>query len=94
MFVVTVTFRVKKEAVEDFRTAVLQQAKNSLTKEKGCKRFDVCFSESDPQSVFLYELYVDEAAFGQHRETEHFKNFGATSQPMLEDRALRVWQLA
>ena len=43
MFVVTVVFEVKKEATEAFRTAVLQQANNSLTRETGCRRFDVCF---------------------------------------------------
>jgi len=41
MFVVTVIFKVKQDVVEDFRKAVKQQAKNSLKKEKGCKRFDV-----------------------------------------------------
>ena len=74
MFVVTVVFKVKKDVVEDFRKAVKQQAKNSLKKEKGCKRFDVCFDNDDPQRIFLYELYVDAAAFEQHTQTDHFKN--------------------
>ncbi|GAB4352382.1 MAG: putative quinol monooxygenase [Kiloniellaceae bacterium] len=93
MFVVTVLFRVKKDAVEEFRKAVKQQAKNSLKKEKGCKRFDVCFDEKDPQRAFLYELYVDAAAFDQHCQTEHFKNFREVSQPMLEDRVVWFWGL-
>jgi (4S)-4-hydroxy-5-phosphonooxypentane-2,3-dione isomerase len=93
MFVVTVTFRVKQDAVEGFRAAVLQQAKNSLTKEDGCKRFDVCFNDDDPRSVFLYELYDDAAAFDHHSQTEYFKNFRTVSAPMLEDRDLKFWRL-
>lgn len=93
MFVVTVVFKVKKDVVEDFRKAVQQQAKNSLKKEKGCKRFDVCFDEKDPQRIFLYELYVDAAAFETHTQTDHFKNFRELSQPMLEDRMVKFWAL-
>ncbi|WP_340119621.1 antibiotic biosynthesis monooxygenase [Pelagibius sp. 7325] len=93
MFVVTVVFKVKKDVVEAFRKAVQQQAKNSLTKEEGCERFDVCFDSDDPQGVFLYELYVDAAAFEAHTQTDHFKNFREVSQPMLEDREVRFWSL-
>jgi len=93
MFVVTVIFKVKQDVVEDFRKAVKQQAKNSLKKEKGCKRFDVCFDNDDPQRIFLYELYVDAAAFEAHTQTDHFKNFREVSQPMLEDRMVKFWSL-
>ena len=33
MYVIAVTFKVKTEALADFRAAVLQQAKNSLERE-------------------------------------------------------------
>jgi quinol monooxygenase YgiN len=93
MFVVTVVFKVKADQVEVFRKAVLQQAKNSLKKEKTCRRFDVCFDDARPQRIFLYEIYDDSAAFDRHRETDHFKNFNEVSAPLLEGRTVDVWSL-
>ena len=93
MFVVTVIFQVKQDAIEDFHKAVLQQAKNSLKKEKACRKFDVCFSNVRPDRVFLYELYDNKEAFDKHLETEHFKKFRDLSAPMLDGRALETWDL-
>ena len=93
MFVVTVVFEVKKEASEAFRTAVLQQANNSLSKEEGCRRFDVCFDAAHPQRVFLYELYDDRAAFDHHCATEHFARFSRAAEPLLESKTVETWQL-
>lgn len=93
MFVVTVEFTVKPEAVEDFRKAVRQQAKNSLQHEEGCRRFDVCFDDERPERVFLYEVYDDRAAFDRHCATDYFAKFREASAPMLADRSLRTWSL-
>ncbi len=93
MYVVTVVFKVKADAGDQFKKLVLQQAKNSLEKEEGCRRFDVCFDDRRPDTVFLYELYDDQAAFETHRETEHFKEFGEASVPLLESRAVNTWWL-
>lgn len=93
MYVVTVVFKVKPDAKDEFHKLVLQQAKNSLEKEEACRRFDVCFDSRRPDTVFLYELYDDLAAFDHHRETEHFKTFGEAVKPLLESRALQTWEL-
>lgn len=93
MFAVTVTFEVKKEAIAAFREAVLQQANNSLTKEQGCRRFDVCFDAAHPQRFFLYELYDDRAAFDRHRETQHFARFNETAEPLVASKTVETWQL-
>lgn len=93
MYVVTVVFKVKPEAKEDFHKLVLQQAKNSLEKEEGCHRFDVCFDDRRPDMVFLYEVYDDTAAFDQHRETEYFKAYREASAPLLVSRAVNTWRL-
>lgn len=93
MFVVTVVFEVKNKARDTFRAAVLQQARASLSKEEGCRRFDVCFDEANPLRVFLYELYDDPAAFDLHRASEHFARFSATTAPLLESKRVETWQL-
>lgn len=93
MFVVTVTFEVKKEAIRDFRAAVLQQANESLTQEPGCRRFDVCIDAARPERVFLYEIYDDSAAFDSHRRTPHYARFIAVSGPLLAGKAVETWEL-
>lgn len=93
MYVVTVVFEVKKEAIEAFRAAVLLQAESSLTKEEGCRRFDVCFDAARKERVFLYEIYDDRAAFDRHRETPHFAQFNRTAEPLLTRKAVETWEL-
>jgi len=93
MFAVTVVFEVKKEAIEAFRAAVLQQAENSLTKEASCRRFDVCFDPVRDERVFLYEIYDDRAAFDRHRETAHFAQFNRTTEPLVKSKSVETWHL-
>lgn len=93
MYVVTVVFKVKLETKDDFHKLVLQQAKNSLEKEESCQRFDVCFDDRRPDTVFLYEVYDDTAAFERHRETEYFKAFREAAEPLLVSRAVNAWRL-
>jgi len=93
MYVITVTFQVKAEAFADFREAVLRQAQNSLEREAGCRRFDVCLSDDRPGEVFLYELYDDRAAFEAHLETAHYASFNEKVAPMLLDKQVRDWTL-
>lgn len=93
MFAVTVVFEVKNEAIEAFRAAVLQQANNSLTREEGCRRFDVCFDDARPERIFLYEVYDDRAAFDRHRQTAHFENFNAVAAPLVTGKTVETWRL-
>ena len=91
MFAVTVTFRVKKEFAEQFAENVIRQASNSLMNEENCHQFDVCMDPSDPQRVFLYEIYTDSAAFDAHRKTAHFKDFNSTVTTWLQEKEVRTW---
>ncbi len=77
MYVVTVTFRIKPEHSEAFLDAIRENARLSLETEPGCHRFDVAIGEEGAETVFLYELYTDRAAFDAHRATDHFRSFDA-----------------
>ncbi len=97
MYAVIVTFQTTDEAANRFRQRVVQQAKDSLQNEDGCLAFDVWTSSETPDTIFLYEIYTDRAAFDLHIETAHFKAFDADVQEMvksktvvLQDRALWV----
>jgi quinol monooxygenase YgiN len=93
MLAVTVVFKLKKKSIEGFRKAILQHSKNSLKKERGCTRFDVCFDDDRPQMVFLFEAYKDVAAFERHRKTKHYEAFRKLAAPMLESSAVETWTL-
>jgi quinol monooxygenase YgiN len=51
--------------------------------EPGTLRFDVWPDESTPDSLILYEAYVDSEAFKQHQAAEPFKKFVAEIVPNL-----------
>ncbi|NIA67432.1 antibiotic biosynthesis monooxygenase [Pelagibius litoralis] len=91
MFVVTVIFEVQASAADAFRSAVLQQAENSLTREKACSRFDVCFDPQRPERVFLYEIYDDRAAFDEHLASDHFADFDRRVAPWVVDKTVNTW---
>ena len=94
MLVVTVNFQVKTEHVDEFRTAVEKQARNSLELEEGCHQFDVCYDIENDGYVFLYEIYSDEDAFEDHLDSEHFESFNEQTAPWVEEKLVGQWVLA
>ena len=93
MYVVTVVFVTVPDSVEVFHAAVIAQAENSLTRETGCQVFDVAIDPAHPEVVFLYEVYDDEAAFQVHLESDHFRDFDAKVQPMLQSKDVKIYGL-
>ena len=77
MYVITVTFTVSSQHLDEFRVAMVDQARASLENEPDCIRFDVATDPDDATVLFLYELYSDEAAFEAHLGSAHFERFNA-----------------
>jgi (4S)-4-hydroxy-5-phosphonooxypentane-2,3-dione isomerase len=69
--------------------AIKENAANAV-KEPGCREFNVTVLASNPNHVFLYEVYDNEAALEAHRQTEHFKKYAATTKNMVADRSVRA----
>ncbi len=59
------------EALEHLRA--LEAASNT---EPGCLMWKAHRAKDEPGRVFIYEQYVDEAAFGEHQASPHFKAHG------------------
>lgn len=78
VYVVTVEFVVREERVGEFRVEIMANARASRA-ERGCRQFDVCVAPEDPSRLFLYEVYVDRAAFDEHLQTAHFAAFDAAT---------------
>jgi quinol monooxygenase YgiN len=54
--------------------------------EPGVKLFLPYRSPTNPKLFFVFELYVDEAAWGAHEATEHFKTAVAQLLPRVTRR--------
>lgn len=67
-------------SLEPFMDAMRVNATSSVRDEPGCLVFDVLSDRSDPQVVWLYEVYEDEAAFEAHLLTPHF----LASRPLVD----------
>ena len=91
MYVVTVTFTLSEGAPEPFMALMRAQAQNSLELEAGCHQFDVCADPADPRTVYLYELYSDEAAFQVHLASDHFKQFDADVADLVSDKRVACY---
>lgn len=72
-----------------FLEAIKENGANAV-KEPGCREFNITVLASNPNHVFLYEVYDNEAALEAHRQTPHFKKYQAATQGMVADRAVRA----
>lgn len=56
MFVVTVEFKIKPDAVAAFKPLMEANTRVSLDTEEGCLQFDVCYDAGRPAEMFQYEI--------------------------------------
>ncbi len=71
-FVVIVTLEAK-EGQGDALADVLRVLTPPTMREPGVKLFLPYRCPTNPLLFTIFELYVDEAAWGAHQQTEHFK---------------------
>jgi quinol monooxygenase YgiN len=69
--------------------AAIKENGAATVKEPGCRQFDILMLASNPNHVFLYEVYDNEAAYQAHRATDHFKKYAATTGSMVAQRNAR-----
>lgn len=72
MLVLIVKIDMKPEYREPFLESMLEDARGAQEDEPGCLRFDVIQDEKDPNRIYLYEVYLDQAAFDAHIVAPHF----------------------
>lgn len=82
MLVVHVHVQVKPECLEAFKTATLENARQSV-REPGIARFDVVQREDDPSRFVLVEAYRSIDATAAHKETKHYQVWRDTVAPMM-----------
>lgn len=89
MYVIIVPIQIKEGYKEQFVAAMLDDAKGSVNDEPGCLRFDVIQDAADPNRIWLYEVYVDEAAFQAHLQAPHFIKWRDTVKDWRADAGLQ-----
>jgi quinol monooxygenase YgiN len=82
-FIVRLTFNQEDRADVAESLRLLADASR---KEPGCVNYIPHQLEGDPETVLLYEQYVDQKALAAHRNSEHFKKHavGGIYQKMRE----------
>ncbi|MGR3502285.1 putative quinol monooxygenase [Pseudaestuariivita sp.] len=87
-YVVAVTFTIHAGRMAEFLPLMRTNANASLREEPGCLQFDICVEGDE---VFLYEVYVDVAAFAAHRETAHFLTFDAQVADLVAGKSVKTY---
>ncbi len=83
MIVRSVAVWVKPDHCDAFEEATKLNHLGSVG-EPGVVRFDVLRDEMTPGLYMLYELYRSEEAALLHKETDHYKKWRDTVEPMME----------
>jgi len=81
MFVLLVYAQVKPEFIDAFRSATLENARNSRL-EAGVARFDLLQETEDPSRFTLVEVYRNRDGHARHRETPHYNAWAAAVADM------------
>lgn len=80
--------RIKPEFLTAFTKAVREGMRAALRREPGVIALYAVADSQDPTKLTFFEMYVDEAAYQQHRQTPHFQKYFRTTQPMIAERTL------
>ncbi len=79
MYVVFSINKIKEEHLDGFVANVRLHARRSNA-EPGCVRYEVLEDTSDPQTICLYEVFIDETAFAAHLASPHYAEWMQLSQ--------------
>lgn len=92
-FAIIVDFHLRPDSKARFRELINVNARESVTSEKGCQRFDVLEPHGDANRVVLYEVYDDRAALAAHMRTTHFAEFDRESRSLVADKSVEEFEL-
>lgn len=86
MVIQLVHIKVKPEALEAFKTATLDNTRNSRL-EPGIAQFALVQQQDDPTKFVIIEAFKDEAAIEAHRQAPHYLRWrDAVTDMMAETR--------
>lgn len=75
---------VKPEHREAFIEASVIEAKGVIAGEEGVIQFQILVDKSNPNRFYFFEIFRDDEAIKIHWETQVFKTWWTTVEPMFE----------
>ncbi|MFY9599664.1 MAG: putative quinol monooxygenase [Pseudolabrys sp.] len=91
--VIVARWRPRDGQIEKIET-ILRALTKEIRREPGNLQFIVNRSHDDPNEFLLYEQYVSEQAFLDHRQTPHFKTLVLEQAvPLLERREIHTFSV-
>jgi autoinducer 2-degrading protein len=84
VYIVHVDIHVKPEALDAFRAATIENARNSIN-EPGIARFDFIQRSDDPTRFTLVEVYRTPADADLHKQTAHYLTWRDTVAAMMAE---------
>ncbi len=90
MYSIFVTLDIEPDYIDRFKEVSLGDAQGAVRDEPGCFTFAINQDEEIPTRFYLYEVYRDEAAFKEHLETPHFKEWLAAANPIFSGPRSKV----
>jgi quinol monooxygenase YgiN len=78
--------KAKQGSEKDLEAAFRDMIKKVRAAEPGCQAYVLHKSNDDPTQFVWYEIYQDQAAFDNHRKTDHMKEMGTRIKDLLDGR--------
>ncbi len=89
-----VELQIKPGERERFLARAREHRSNVLSKEPGCLRFDLAVPREQDDTVYLYEVYADDAALETHFNTPYMKEYMDDTGPMIAQRTRNLCDVA
>jgi autoinducer 2-degrading protein len=85
-----VEFDIKPEHRKAFEDVIRSHGKRTREQEPGCLSFEVLIPQKEPNKVFLFECYRDDAAFEAHGKSPLLAETRAKYKDMIENRRITL----
>ena len=86
MYIHVVTLKAKPEQLEACIQANVENARSAVQEVEGCLRFDVMQDNEDPNTIVLYEVFVDKAAHDDdHMHRPYLARWFETTKDMFAE---------
>ena len=92
--VLLVELTINAGRMDAFLARAREHRTNVLNNEPGYQGFELLVRAEDGDTVFLYEVYADQAAIDHHMETPYMKESMADTGPMIANRDRKLCTLA
>ncbi len=92
--VLLVELTINAGRMDAFLARAREHRSNVLSHEPDCKGFELLVPTEDGDTVFLYEVYADQAAIDHHMQTPYMKQYLADTGPMIAKRNRKLCTLA